>query len=87
MAGCVLAEQHSTLSPLVFELIMYLKYNVRLWGLGDVSKANKSRMKNTDAGQKRNEKEKQWLDEMKTEVYDWNEVIDGGPPSWITPER
>lgn len=87
MAGCVLAKQHSTLSPLVFELIMYLKYNVRLWGLGDVSKANKSRMKNTDAGQKRNEKEKQRLDEMKTEVYDWNEVIDGGPPSWIKTER
>ncbi len=66
MASCVLAEQHSTLSPLVFELIMYLKYNVRTWGVGDVSKANKSRIKNAEACQKRNEKEKQRLDEMKT---------------------
>ena len=35
MAGHVLTEHRSSLSPLCFELIMYLKYNSRLWGLVD----------------------------------------------------
>jgi hypothetical protein len=33
MAGKVLTDERSTMSPLVFELIMYLKYNKRLYGL------------------------------------------------------
>jgi hypothetical protein len=43
MAGHVLTQQCSSMSPLVFELIMYLKYNSRLWGLVDVIEANKLR--------------------------------------------
>ena len=41
MAGHVLTQHRSSMSPLVFELIMYLKYNSRLWGLVDVIEANK----------------------------------------------
>ena len=40
MAGHVLTDHRSSLSPLVFEMIMYLKYNARLWNLSDVVEAN-----------------------------------------------
>ncbi len=43
MAGHVLTQHRSSMSPLVFELIMYLKYNSNLWGLVDVIEANKRR--------------------------------------------
>jgi hypothetical protein len=43
MAGNVLMDNHSNMSPLVVELIMYLKYNSCLWGIADVVKANKKR--------------------------------------------
>jgi hypothetical protein len=43
MAGHVLTKHCSTMSPLVFELIMYLKYNSRPWGLVGLIEANKRR--------------------------------------------
>ena len=58
MAGHVLTEHRSSLSPYVFELIMYLKYNSRLWGLQDVVNANAERKKGTEAGQRRDAMEK-----------------------------
>ena len=43
MAGHVLTYDHLRMSPLIFELIMYLKYNSHLWGITDVMEANKRR--------------------------------------------
>ena len=39
----VLTPERSTMSPLVFEAIMYLKMNKRLWGKAQVVEANKRR--------------------------------------------
>jgi hypothetical protein len=52
------------LSPYVFELIMYLKYNSRLWGLQDVVNANIARKKETEAGQRRDVMEKDRREEV-----------------------
>ena len=51
MAGKVLTKDRSSMSPLVFECIMYLKYNEKLWGLAEVVEANK-RCKNTSIAAK-----------------------------------
>ena len=59
MAGHVLTEHHSSLSPLIFELIMYLKYNTQLWELQDVVNVNISRKKETEAAQRQDATEKQ----------------------------
>jgi hypothetical protein len=58
MAGHVLTEHHSSLSLYVFELIKYLKYNSRLWGLHDVVNASIVRKKETEAAQRRDATEK-----------------------------
>ena len=42
-AGKILTKDQSGTSPLLFECIMYLKYNRDLWGLEDVVEANKHR--------------------------------------------
>ena len=41
----VLTEYRSSTSPLIFEAIMYLKMNRRLWDKADVVKANRNRKK------------------------------------------
>ena len=64
MAGHVLTEHRSSLSPYVFELIMYLKYNSRLWGLKDVVNANVARKKATEAAQRRDVMEKDRSEEV-----------------------
>ena len=64
MAGHVLTEHRSSLSPYVFELIMYLKYNSRLWGLKDVVNANVARKKETEAAQRRDVMEKDRSEEV-----------------------
>ena len=64
MAGHVLTEHCSSLSPYVFELIMYLKYNSRLWGLKDVVNANVARKKETEAAQRRDVMEKDRSEEV-----------------------
>jgi len=64
MAGHVLTEHRSSLSPYVFELIMYLKYNSRLWGLKDMVNANVARKKATEAAQRRDVMEKDRSEEV-----------------------
>jgi hypothetical protein len=54
MAGKVLTDVRSLLSLLVFELIMYLKYNNRLWTITDVMEANKRRLNESPAAKKWN---------------------------------
>ena len=39
----VLTRERSTTALLIFEAIMFLKYNRRLWGLADIVEANKRR--------------------------------------------
>ena len=41
ITGKVLTKERSTMSPRVFEIIMYLKYNRDLWDLVDAVEANK----------------------------------------------
>ena len=41
----VLTEYRSSTSPLIFEAIMFLKMNRRLWDKADVVKANRNRKK------------------------------------------
>jgi hypothetical protein len=51
MAGHVLTDHCSRMSPLIFELIMYLNYNSCLWGIADVVEANKRKMSKSVAAQ------------------------------------
>jgi hypothetical protein len=68
MAGKVLTNERSLLSPLVFELIMYLKYNNRLWTITDVMEANKRRLNKSPAVKKRNAIQEERLQKMMAEV-------------------
>ena len=52
MADPVLTKRRMTMSPLVFECIMYLKYNADLWDINDVVEANKRRKNESKAEQK-----------------------------------
>ena len=52
----VLTEYRSSMDPLIFEAIMYLKMNRRLWGRAEVVEANRRRKK-AIAAQNRNLKE------------------------------
>lgn len=72
MAGKVLTDERSSMSPLVFELIMYLKYNKRLWDISDVIEANKRRCNESSASKKRAAIQKERLQKMRTEVLGWN---------------
>lgn len=72
MADEVLTEQRSSMSPLVFELIMYLKYNNRLWSKADVVEANRRRQNESPAAKNRVDIQKERLQGMKAEVIGWN---------------
>ena len=52
MADAVITKRRSRMSPFLFECIMYLKYNVRLWDLSDVVEANKRRKNESMAAKK-----------------------------------
>ncbi len=43
MARHVLTDHCLRMSPLILELVMYLKYNSCLWGIADIVEANKRR--------------------------------------------
>lgn len=61
MAGHDLTHARSSMSSLVFEQIMYLKYNARLWDLSDVVTANRNRSSETPAAKRRSDIEKAQL--------------------------
>ena len=69
MAGHVLTEHRASMCPMLFEIIMYLKYNARLWGLDDVIEANARRERKTDAAKKKaalqNERREKMMEEIK----------------------
>ncbi len=62
MAGHVSTDHCSKMSPLIFELVMYLKYDSRLWGITDVVEANKRRKNESAAAQFRLSIQKKRLD-------------------------
>jgi hypothetical protein len=78
MAGKVLTDERSSLSPLVFEMIMYLKYNTRLWTISDVIEANRRRMNNSPAAKNRQAIETERLERMRDDVVGWNADVHGG---------
>ena len=51
-ADSTYTKRRSSMSPLVFECIMYLRYNARLWGLADVVEANKRRKNESSKAKK-----------------------------------
>lgn len=73
MAGHVLTEHRASLSPLVFELIMYLKYNSRLWDISDVVEANKRRRNESEVMKKLLASHRERLNRMKEELANWNQ--------------
>jgi hypothetical protein len=63
------------MSPLVLELIMYLKYNDHLWEIADVVEAYKRR-KNESAEAKVCESiQKERFDKKKDKLYLWDNVM------------
>jgi hypothetical protein len=76
MAGHVLSEHRASLSPLVFELIMYLKYNTRLWSLSDVAEANKRTKNESPAAKMRVVAQKERLNNTRAEVMNWDQGIE-----------
>ena len=75
MAGHVLTEHHASLSPLVFELIMYPKYNSRLWDISDVVEAIKRRRNDSEAMKNRLALHQERLNRMRGDVTDWDQEI------------
>jgi hypothetical protein len=75
MAGHVLTDHCSKMSPLIFELVMYLKYDSRLWGIADVVEANKRRKSESVPAQFCLSIQKERLDKKKEELYLWDKVM------------
>ncbi len=75
MAGHVLTDHRLRMSPLIFELIMNLKYNSCLLGIADVVEANKRRKSESVAAQFRLSIQKERLDKKKEELYLWDKVM------------
>ena len=76
MAGQVLSEHRASLSPLVFELIMYLKYNSRLWSLSDVIEASKRRKNESPAAKMRLAAQTERLNNRRADVTNWDQGIE-----------
>ncbi len=72
MAGHVLTNACSSLSPLVFELIMYLKYYACLWTIDDVIEANRRRKNESPAAKKQLALQKERLQKLTAELNDWS---------------
>ncbi len=75
MAGHVLTDHHSHMPPLIFELIMYLKYNSHLWGISDVVEANKRRKSESAAAQFCLTIQKERLEKKNKELYIWDNAM------------
>ena len=71
----ILTWERSKMSPIVFEVIMFLKYNRRLWGLSEVVAANKRRQ-----GKRPNTKSHQAtraaIEQSLNEVAEWEAVVE-----------
>jgi hypothetical protein len=68
MAGHVLSDHHSCMSPLIFGLIIYLKYDSCLWGTAGVVEATKRRKSESAAAKFCLSIQKERLDKEKEEL-------------------
>ena len=75
MAGHVVTDHCLKMSPLIFELIMHLKYSSCLWGIADVVEANKRRKSESVVAQFRLSIQKERLDKKEEELYLWDKVM------------
>ena len=72
MADCLYAnKRRSAMSPVLFECIMFLKYNQRLWGLADVVEANKRRINNSDVSKEKRLALLERIKPLKESLADW----------------
>ncbi len=69
----VMTVDRARLSPLVFECIMYLKYNDDLWGLEEVIDANKHRKMETQAARDCSEAHTQRLNLARADISAWED--------------
>ena len=72
MAGKVLTPERSSMSPFLFELIMYLKYNKDLWGLMDVVEANKRRKGQSASAKAKKEAHRHRVGMIRSEIEAWD---------------
>jgi len=72
MAGKVLTKDRASMSPLVFESIMYLKYNAGMWNLADVVDANKRRK--NEATLERQKRDR--VRAQRIEIDSWETVLE-----------
>ena len=76
MAGHVLSEHCASLLPLLFELIMYLKYNSLLLSLSDVIEANKRRKNESPAAKRRLAAQTERLNNRRADMTNWDQGIE-----------
>jgi hypothetical protein len=77
MAGKILTNERSSTSPLLFECIMYLKYNRDLWGLKDVVEANKRRKNNSKSARAKLAADQERVDLQRSEIATWEALGEG----------
>ena len=73
MANKVLTKERSSMSPLLFEMIMYFKYNKDLWSLADVVEANKRRKNESTSKKARKEAHCHRVARATAEIEAWDE--------------
>ena len=78
MADAVYANKRgSSLSPLIFQRIMFLKYNERFWGLADVVEANQRRLNKLDAAKGRRAALLERIKLVKDSLAEWDDFHAG----------
>merc|ERR1719491_1217114 len=76
MADAILTKRRKGLSPVMFDDIMCLKWNKRLWGLADVVEANKRRKNSSKATRKRLKAHRSLVQARKKEIIEWDGFYD-----------
>lgn len=72
-ADQVLCKRRSSMSPLIFELIMYLKYNDRLWDIADVVEANNRRKNESKSLKTKKAAHRAKVEDKLKEITEWDE--------------
>ena len=72
VGSCILTKNRSSTSPLIFESILYLKYNRDLWDLSKIIEANLRRKSHTEAKQKKFKEHRNRFIQMRNRLQDWD---------------
>jgi len=75
MAGPLMTKFLSSTSPLMLEIIMYLKYNSCLWNISDVIEANLWRKNQSLAAKSHINIQKKRAAKMMADVLTWDKVM------------